>query len=160
MWTETVYWISSWWDPIRSRSYKNLGNYHFRDITAQSGLAQSGFWEGAAVGDYDNDGKEDLYLCGYNCSALYHNEGGGRFKDVTYEAGLRSLPIGKDTSGDWRTSAGFADLTGDGRLDLYVCRYCLFGPGFSQTCKDPKLPEAMACFANYRIPPPKGHPLS
>ena len=122
--------------PDKVALYRNLGNWHFQDITASSGLRQPGYWEGIAVGDYDNDGKPDLYLCGYNCSALYHNEGNGRFREVTREAGLSALPPTADGIGDWRNSAGFADLDGDGKLDLYVCRYAEFGPHTPHLCSD------------------------
>ncbi|HLK60888.1 MAG TPA: CRTAC1 family protein [Chthonomonadaceae bacterium] len=132
--------------PDHVRLYKNLGHYKFQEVTANSGLRQAGFWQGVAVGDYDNDGRPDLYLCGYDCSALYHNEGGGKFREVTAEAGLQVVK--EKGYGDWRTSAGFADLDGDGKLDLYVCRYAEFGPKYPQHCHDPSKPSEMACAPN------------
>lgn len=130
--------------PDRVRLYRNLGAYRFEDMTAKSGLAQLGYWEGVAVGDIDDDGRPDLYLCGYNCSALYHNEG-GRFRDITASAGLLPLPPTSSGVGDWRTSAGFADLDGNGRLDLYVCRYAEFGPRTPQLCSDAGKPFQYSC---------------
>ena len=90
----------------------------FEDVTATSGLAAfpGGYGHGVAVGDYDNDGRPDLFVTRWRSYALYHNRGGGRFEDVTDRAGL-----GGDR--DWPTSAAFADLDNDGDLDLYVCHY-------------------------------------
>ncbi len=131
--------------PDRVRLYRNLGNYRFTDITPVSGLRQPGYWEGVAVGDIDNDGRPDLYLCGYNCSALYHNEGGGRFRDITNEAGLQVLPPDKEGTADWRTSALFADLDGDGRPDLYVCRYAEFNSHVPQLCSEIGKTQKFSC---------------
>lgn len=107
------------------RLYKNLGDWKFRDVTAEVGLDTVGgkpwfYTHGAAVGDYDNDGWPDLLVTGYGRVALFHNEpddkGGRRFREVTREAGLLGGHI-------WATSAAFADLDGDGYPDLYVCQY-------------------------------------
>ena len=69
-----------------------------------------------AVGDYDNDGRPDLFVTRWRSYALYHNLGGGRFEDATASAGLSG-------DRDWPTSAAWADLDNDGDLDLYVCHY-------------------------------------
>ena len=102
------------------RLYKNLGNWKFRDVTAEVGLDKIDFYShGCAVADYDKDGWPDLLVTGYGQVALFHNEagdGGRKFVDVTEKVGLR------DTS--WATGAGFADLTGSGYPDLYICHYC------------------------------------
>lgn len=101
--------------------YKNLGGWKFRDVTAEAGLDKVDWWytQGAAVSDYDRDGWPDLLVTGYGRVALFRNvpDGGGgrRFQDVTAEVGL------KDEL--WSTSAGWADLDGDGYPDLYVCHY-------------------------------------
>ncbi len=79
------------------------------------------------VGDYDNDGRPDLFVTRWHSYALYHNKGDGRFEDVTVTAGL-----GGDR--DWPTSAAFADLDGDGDLDLYVCHYLLYDPDNPKVC--------------------------
>src|SRR5262249_41522139 len=75
---------------------------------------------GAAVGDYDGDGREDLFVTGWRDQRLYRNLGGSRFEDVTRRAGL--------SSNEWSTSAAFADLDGDGGLGLYVATYLGYEP--------------------------------
>lgn len=106
--------------------YRGDGHGHFTDVTHQMGLDQlKGDFRGCAVGDYDNDGFDDLYLSGYHTGVLLHNERGRVFRDVTRQAGLRPQP--------WGSSCAFADIDGDGRLDLYVANYLLFGPGLGPT---------------------------
>src|SRR6266851_4337312 len=100
--------------------YKNLGNWKFKDVTAEVGLDIDWFYtHGCAVADYDNDGWPDLLVTGWGRVALFHNEpdgkGGRRFVDVTKKAGLNDSL--------WSTSAAFADLDGDGFPDLYICHY-------------------------------------
>ncbi len=87
----------------------------FEDITEKSGLQGVGYGMGVAVGDYDNDGSEDLYVTGYGGNRLYHNNGNCMFTDVTDKASVGG-------SG-WSTSAAWADLDNDGLLDLIVLRY-------------------------------------
>ena len=87
----------------------------FEDVTEKAGLQGTGYGMGVAVGDYDNDGFEDLYVTAYGGNRLYHNNGDGTFKDVTEKAGVGG-------SG-WSTSAAWVDLDGDGLLDLVVLRY-------------------------------------
>jgi hypothetical protein len=87
----------------------------FEDVTERAGLQGVGYGMGAAVGDYDNDGYEDLYVTGYGGNHLYHNNGNGTFTDVTEKSG---------TGGSgWSTSAAWVDLDNDGLLDLVVLRY-------------------------------------
>lgn len=87
----------------------------FEDVTEKAGLQGVGYGMGVAVGDYDNDGYEDLYVTGYGGNKLYHNNGDGTFTDVTAQAGVGG-------SG-WSTSAAWVDLDNDGLLDLVVLRY-------------------------------------
>ena len=102
-----------------NRLYRNRGDGTFDDVTQRAGLAAArGYGMGVAVGDYDNDGFEDLYVTNYGANILYHNNGDGTFTDVTARAGV--------AGGGWSTSAGFFDYDGDGRLDLFVARYVDF----------------------------------
>jgi hypothetical protein len=126
--------------PDRVRLYRNLGNFHFSDVTSQAGFRQPGYWGGVAVGDVDNDGKPDLLICGYDCTAFYHNEGGGRFREVTKESELAVKPAVAGEVPEWRTSAGFFDFDNDGKLDIFVCRYAQFGPSTPQLCGEPQGP--------------------
>ena len=99
--------------------YLNDGQGHFRDATAGSGLeSEQLYGMGVAVGDFDNDGFDDLVVTGVGGVRLLRNLGGsGRFEDVTQRAGIRSA---KD---DWYTCAAFVDIDNDGKLDLFLCRY-------------------------------------
>ncbi|MFO0951932.1 MAG: VCBS repeat-containing protein [Isosphaeraceae bacterium] len=95
--------------------YRNNRDGTFTDVAKQSGIVFPGYAEGVAVADYDGDGREDLFVSGFNLSALFRNLGGGRFENVTARAGLEH--------GGWSSSCAFADLDGDGDPDLYVVRY-------------------------------------
>jgi hypothetical protein len=105
--------------------YRNEGNDdasglpRFRDATREAGLETVFYGMGAAVGDYDNDGDEDVYVTGLGRNRLYRNHR-GRFEEVASRAGVRD-------SG-WGTSAAFFDFDGDGFLDLFVCRYVDWSP--------------------------------
>jgi len=98
-----------------NRLYHNNRNGTFTDVTEKAGLRGSDYGMGAAVGDFDNDGFDDLLVTNYGSVILYHNNGDGTFSDVSQKAGLR-------TEG-WMSSAGFFDYDNDGRLDLFICRY-------------------------------------
>lgn len=113
--------------------YRNNRDGTFSDVTAAVGLGVSGFGCGCAVGDYDNDGYDDLVVTYLGSISLFHNEpdpaapGGRRFRDVTKESGL--------TNSKYGTSAAWADLDGDGLLDLYVCNYVEIDPANPVACK-------------------------
>jgi hypothetical protein len=98
-----------------NRLFHQKGDGTFEDVTEKAGLQGAGLGMGVAVGDYDNDGYEDLYVTAYGGNKLYHNNGDGTFTDVTSQAGVGA-------SG-WSTSAAWVDLDNDGLLDLVVLRY-------------------------------------
>ena len=98
-----------------NRLFHQKSDGTFEDVTEKAGVAGAGYGMGVAVGDYDNDGYEDLYVTAYGGNRLYHNNGDGTFTDVTAQAGVGG-------SG-WSTSAAWVDLDNDGLLDLVVLRY-------------------------------------
>jgi hypothetical protein len=97
--------------------FKNNRDGTFTDVTAQAGLVRSGWGQGVCIGDYDNDGYDDLFLTNFGSNALYHNNGNGTFTDVTRKAGL----AGARTR--WGTGCAFVDYDRDGHLDLFVANY-------------------------------------
>jgi enediyne biosynthesis protein E4 len=98
-----------------NRLYHQKPDGRFEDVTEKAGLQGVGYGMGVTVGDYDNDGYEDLYVSAYGGNKLYHNNGDGTFTDVTEKAGVGG-------SG-WSTSAAWVDLDNHGLLDLVVLRY-------------------------------------
>jgi hypothetical protein len=107
--------------PI-SHLYKNNRDGTFTDVTAKSGLGRSGWQTGVCVGDYDNDGWDDLFCCFWGHNILFHNNGDGTFTDVTRKAGLYQDRI------RWGSGCTFLDYNRDGHLDLFVCRYIQLDP--------------------------------
>jgi enediyne biosynthesis protein E4 len=105
-----------------NRLFRNDGNGVFTDVTAQAGLAGTGFDIGVAVGDYDNDGHPDLFVAGVHGNTLYHNNGDGTFTDVTRKAGL-DKSIDPDYGPLWSEAAVWVDVNNDGLLDLFVVNY-------------------------------------
>src|SRR5260370_4405738 len=97
--------------------YRNDGQGHFTDVTAGSGLDASFYGMGVAVGDYDNAGLPDVFITAVGGNHLFHNEGGGKFREVTTQAGVGGRLDG------WSTSAAWVDYDNDGKLDLFVCNY-------------------------------------
>jgi hypothetical protein len=100
-----------------SHLFKNNRDGTFTDVTAKAGVAHSGWGQGVCVGDYDNDGWEDLFVTYFGKNVLYHNNGDGTFTDVSQKAGV----AGKGTR--WNTGCAFVDYDRDGRLDLFVANY-------------------------------------
>ncbi|HUT89720.1 MAG TPA: CRTAC1 family protein [Thermoguttaceae bacterium] len=105
--------------PPRNALYRNEGGWRFTDVTDEAGVGDTGFGLGATVGDYDNDGDQDLFVNNYGPNVLYRNNGDGTFTDVTDRAGVR----GGDKVG---AGACFLDMDADGDLDLYVANYVKF----------------------------------
>jgi hypothetical protein len=97
--------------------YRNKGNGTFEDVTKRAGLAASGWGQGACAGDYDNDGREDLFVTYWGQNKLYRNTGDGTFEDVTSRAGLTQ------TRARWGAGCAFLDYDRDGRLDLIAANY-------------------------------------
>jgi hypothetical protein len=114
--------------------YRNNHDGTFTDVTAKAGLVHSGWGQGVCVGDYDNDGFEDLYVTYYGKNVLYRNNGDGTFTDVSEKAGVAGS--GKA----WGTGCAFVDYDRDGHLDLMVANYVDFdlsttpAPGERSTC--------------------------
>src|SRR5262249_40441151 len=102
---------------------------------AGSGLDRDlGYGMGVAIGDYDNDGYDDLFITSYGGNHLFHNEhGSGRFKDVTHPMGLDRVH-----STGYATSAAFGDYDKDGKLDLYVCYYVPWDRKRNRECYTPQ----------------------
>lgn len=100
-----------------SKLYENDGTGKFRDATAGSGLDVPFYGTGVAAGDYDGDGRVDLYVTAVGPGRLFRNAGGLAFTDVTAESGIGG------EAGDWGTSCGWFDADRDGDLDLFVCHY-------------------------------------
>jgi enediyne biosynthesis protein E4 len=103
-----------------SHLYHNNHDGTFTDVTAGSGLEAPGWAQGVCAGDYDNDGRDDLYVTYYGKNRLYHNEGNGHFKEVAEQEGV----AGDGTK--WGTGCSFVDYDRDGKLDLMVANYVQF----------------------------------
>jgi enediyne biosynthesis protein E4 len=118
--------------PATGHLYRNNHDGTFRDVTQKAGLTASGWGQGACVGDYDNDGYDDLYVTYYGKNRLYHNERNGTFKEVA--AGVSG------SGGEWGSGCAFVDYDRDGKLDLVVANYVHFDiktaprPGEGQMC--------------------------
>ncbi|HYE73413.1 MAG TPA: VCBS repeat-containing protein, partial [Blastocatellia bacterium] len=107
--------------------YHNNQNGTFTDVTAQSGLAKVMYGQGVAVGDYDNDGLDDVFVTAVGQNRLFKNAGGGKFTDVTAKVGLQGPQY-------FSSSAAFFDYDKDGKLDLFVCNYIEWSPDKDVFC--------------------------
>jgi hypothetical protein len=105
-----------------NRLYHNNHDGTFTDVTERAGVAGAGYGMGVAVGDYDNDGRPDLFVANVTDNQLFHNNGDGTFTDVTDKAGVRGAKL--DGRKMWSVGAGWFDYNNDGLLDLFVVNYC------------------------------------
>ena len=101
--------------PHRNALYRNLGGWKFEDVSKPAGVDLAAWGSGACAGDFDGDGRLDLYVTNWGTNALFRNRGDGTFEDVAVKAGV--------AAGGWSTGCTFFDADGDGDLDLYVARY-------------------------------------
>lgn len=111
------------------RLFRNLAGKRFADVTEAARLIEAGFSQGVTVGDYDDDGFDDLYVCNIGTNCLFHNNGDGTFSDLTREAGV--------LGGGWSSSCAMADVNGDGWPDLYVVKYLEGKHLFDIPCQTP-----------------------
>ncbi|MSV29718.1 MAG: CRTAC1 family protein [Bryobacterales bacterium] len=113
-----------------NRLYRNNGNLTFTDVTERAGVRGHSYGMGVATGDYDNDGRTDLYVTNHGRNILYRNRGDGTFSDVTDKAGV--------AASGWSTGAMFVDYDHDGALDLFVSRYVDWNFSRNPYCGDRK----------------------
>jgi hypothetical protein len=116
-----------------NRLFENDGKGHFTDVTEKAGLAGTGFDVGVAIGDYDNDGYEDIFVAGVYRNTLYHNNGDGTFTDVTAKAGLNKPDA--EYGPLWSVAAAWVDVNNDGLLDLVVINYLKWDGDHEPVCE-------------------------
>jgi enediyne biosynthesis protein E4 len=112
--------------------YRNNRASGFINVTERAGLQGHGYEMGAAIGDYNNDGLEDIYVVGVHGNTLYRNNGDGTFSDVTQVAGVSGA--GPDGRRLWSVAAAWIDYDNDGNLDLFVSNYCDWEAGSDPVC--------------------------
>jgi hypothetical protein len=115
------------------RLFEGDGKGNFKDVTERAGLAGDGFDNGVAIGDYDNDGYEDIFVSGVHGNRLYHNNGDGTFTDVTHQAGLDKPD--SQYGPLWSVGAAWVDVNNDGLLDLFVVNYLAWDVNNEPSCE-------------------------
>ena len=116
-----------------NRLFENDGHGHFTDVTEKAGLAGTGYDIGVAIGDYDNDGYEDIFVAGVYRNTLYHNNGDGTFTDVTVKAGLNKPDA--EYGPLWSVAAAWVDVNNDGFLDLVIVNYLKWDGAHEPICE-------------------------
>jgi hypothetical protein len=111
-----------------NRLFHNEGGLTFKDVTETAGVQGVGYTTGAAVGDFDNDGRPDLFVAGVQHNQLLRNAGDGTFKDVTAASGIKNFT--------WSVAAGWLDYDNDGWIDLFVVNYVDWTPETNKYCGD------------------------
>jgi len=129
-----------------NRLYRNLGGWKWEDVTDKAGVSGTGYEMGVAVGDYDNDGRPDLFVTGVHGNTLYRNRGDGTFENVTAKAGIGASP--------WSIAAGWFDYDGDGLLDLFIVNYVKWDPKTEPYCGDRQAGYRTYCHPQYYNPLP------
>lgn len=122
-----------------NRLFHNNGDGTFTDVTEKAGLAGVGYDTGVAIGDFDNDGYEDIFVAGVHGNTLYHNNGNGTFTDVTERAGLARPD--KEYGPLWSVGGAWVDVNNDGLLDLFVVNYLSWDVNHEPDCKFMDKPE-------------------
>jgi hypothetical protein len=128
--------LDAHWPPGKApttRLFRNNRDGTFTDVTEKSGLGRAGWQTGVCVGDYDNDGWDDLFCTFWGQNILFHNNGDGTFTDVTHKAGLQQDAV------RWGTGCTFLDYDRDGHLDLFVCNFVKLDP------EQPAVADAKYC---------------
>lgn len=119
--------------PPTNRLFRNKGNGTFEDVTAKAGLVRTNWGQSVSVGDYDNDGNDDLFITAFGKNALYHNNGNGTFTDLAEKAGV------SNNKSRWGAGSSFLDYDKDGDLDLFAASY------IDLDLKTAPLPETGPC---------------
>lgn len=115
-----------WWN----RLYRGRGDGRFEDVTQRAGLSGKGYAMGAAAGDYDNDGRPDIFVACVRGNQLFRNRGDGTFEEVTARSGIaQPVPV-------WSVAGGWFDFNADGHLDLFVVNYVRWDPATEPFCGD------------------------